>query len=412
MYTMSNILDFRAFVTLKESAAPNEGLNLHMEHFEDLMFNKGHEGIKEMLQILERIKKSFFEGCGKGEELKYSEKIDGAPSIVFGLDPLDNKFFVSTKSFFTQARKAPKSHAEIDSLFGDKPDLAHTLKVAFDELKAIGVDGVYQGDMLFTKKMLERVKVGGRDYITFQPNTVVYAVPAEMKGFSTYNMGFAIHTHYKQVGGSFRAEILKSVPNIRKTNTLYLVSPVIDIQKPDTCDPNYKAFMDAHKQILASVKFIKAADINKIAKSSLAPMLKSFAVTAYTRGGGVLTKSAFKTFVEGKEQKEIDKLKSEAGKEKRRQKAQATLEEIDGMKSIDAVLGLYAVVQPVKRIVLKVLERYKGLTTFQRGEDGGLSPFSSEGFVVIDPKNDNFYKIVDRSGFSAINQLSSRFRKT
>ncbi|MGB0417777.1 MAG: DUF6267 family protein, partial [Acholeplasmataceae bacterium] len=58
-------------------------------------------------------------------------------------------------------------------------DLAEKLVVAFNELKDLGIKDVIQGDIMFTKGDLNKESIDGESYITFQPNTIVYAVPAK-----------------------------------------------------------------------------------------------------------------------------------------------------------------------------------------------------------------------------------------
>ena len=58
---------------------------LHIEHLEDTVLN----GNLSALELLENSS-------------NLTAKIDGSPSIVWGTDPLDNMFFVGTKSVFNK----------------------------------------------------------------------------------------------------------------------------------------------------------------------------------------------------------------------------------------------------------------------------------------------------------------------
>ena len=103
-------------------------------------------------------------------------KWDGAPAIFAGIDPSDGKFFVAKKSVFNVNPKLYKTNAEIDEdLSGD---LNAKFKVALAEFSKLGIKGVIQGDLMFTDD-LSKETIEGVSYYTFQPNTIVYAVPVD-----------------------------------------------------------------------------------------------------------------------------------------------------------------------------------------------------------------------------------------
>ena len=43
--------------------------------------------------------------------------------------------------------------------------------------QSLGISGVVQGDFLFTSESISTKQIGGEECITFQPNTITYAVP-------------------------------------------------------------------------------------------------------------------------------------------------------------------------------------------------------------------------------------------
>ena len=51
-------------------------------------------------------------------------------------------------------------------------------KVALAEFSKLGIKGVLQGDLMFTDDV-EKTTIDGTKYYTFQPNTIVYAVPQD-----------------------------------------------------------------------------------------------------------------------------------------------------------------------------------------------------------------------------------------
>ena len=89
-----------------------------------------------------------------------STKMDGAPAIVWGTNPANNKFFVGTKSVFNKVKiKIAHNHEEIDAFYEGK--VARILHAAFDCLPR--TKSIIQGDF---------IGFGGSD--TYRPNTITY----------------------------------------------------------------------------------------------------------------------------------------------------------------------------------------------------------------------------------------------
>ena len=127
-----------------------------------------------------------------------SVKWDGAPAIFCGEDPTDGKFFVAKKGIFAKNPKVYKSNADIDA--DTSGDLAEKLKLALKHLKNLGIKDVIQGDFLYSKQDLSKTKIDGKQYITFHPNTIVYAVEAgteAAKRITKSQIGIVWHTTYK-----------------------------------------------------------------------------------------------------------------------------------------------------------------------------------------------------------------------
>ena len=66
-----------------------------------------------------------------------------------------------------------KSNAEIDADVSG--GLNSKFKVALKEFSKLGIKNVLQGDLMFTSEDLKKEKIDGETYISFQPNTIVYA---------------------------------------------------------------------------------------------------------------------------------------------------------------------------------------------------------------------------------------------
>ena len=117
--------------------------NLHLEHVEDTILTGD-------LSVLDCL---LTEG-------NLSVKIDGAPAIVWGINPATGNFFVGTKSVFNKVKiKINESHQDIDA--NHTGEVATILHKCFDYLPQ--TEGIFQGDF---------IGLGGSDEYT--PNTITY----------------------------------------------------------------------------------------------------------------------------------------------------------------------------------------------------------------------------------------------
>ena len=146
--------------------------NRHLEHPEDAILNEGRAGLYNVLDFLEQQKS------------KVTVKYDGAPAIVWGINPENNKFFVGTKSVFNKIRvKINYNHNDIEVNHGDKPAVASILHMCFEKLPRIG--GVYQCDF-----------IGYGGGTTYTPNTITYKfLPTPVN--TRHDIIVAAHTTYE-----------------------------------------------------------------------------------------------------------------------------------------------------------------------------------------------------------------------
>jgi hypothetical protein len=117
--------------------------NTHLEHPEDTILTGD-------LSVLD-----WFTELGN-----LSVKIDGAPAIVWGVDPACGEFFVGTKAVFNKKKiRIAHNHDEIDQFY--QGEVRAILHACFDWLPR--VDCIIQGDF---------IGFGGSDEYT--PNTITY----------------------------------------------------------------------------------------------------------------------------------------------------------------------------------------------------------------------------------------------
>ena len=175
--------------------ATQEGKNTHLEHIEDLVFLQGKQGAQSALQYINSVRDMLENG---GDSGSITVKWDGAPAIFAGTDPNDGKFFVGTKGVFSKTGKLVKSTADLDK-YGYSGGLRDKLTLALEQLPKLGIQGVLQGDMMYTKSDLESADIDGEESWVFQPNTITYAVPKDSKlgkRIAASDMGIIFHTTY------------------------------------------------------------------------------------------------------------------------------------------------------------------------------------------------------------------------
>ncbi len=197
------------------------GKNLHLEHIEDEIINFGVDGGRAAINFLRSLRDML--AGGSRSSVSMTVKWDGAPAIFTGIDPSDGKFFVAKKSVFNINPKLYKSDAEIDA------DLSGTLnskfKVALAELSKLGIKNVLQGDLMYTDD-IETETIDGVKYYTFQPNTIVYAVPVDSdlgKRMNKSKIGIVFHTTYSGKSlPDMKAKFGADVSKLNKTSSVWL----------------------------------------------------------------------------------------------------------------------------------------------------------------------------------------------
>ena len=182
-------------MTIEFLTEDKQGKNLHLEHLEDEIINFGVKGGRASIEFLRSLR-DMLSGASRSS-VNMTVKWDGAPAVFAGIDPADNKFFVAKKSVFNVTPKLYKTNADVDA--DTSGDLNTKLKVALKEFSKLGIKGVLQGDLMFTKDSVENDTIDGVKYYTFQPNTIVYAVPVDSdlgKIIKSANIGVVWHTTY------------------------------------------------------------------------------------------------------------------------------------------------------------------------------------------------------------------------
>jgi len=390
-----------------------EDKNTHMEHLEDNLLNAGVNGARESINYL-RALRDMLSGDSKAA-VNVTVKWDGAPAVFAGTDPSDGKFFVAKKGIFNKNPKVYKTNKDIDDDIA-KGDLNIKMKLALKNLPALNIKGVIQGDFLYAKKDIKKANIGGESYITFHPNTIVYAIPAKSKLASQIlrsEIGVVWHTEYRgksfeSMSASFGKEIAS---NLKASGSVWSVDAIYkDISGTATMTKAETASVTATLS-KAGKKFnsIKRSTFDGITENEeLLTRVKTFVNVKVRAGEKVKDPSKFVSelmdYIYGYYQKEIDKLKTEkgkAGREERRKDVLSYFSNTD-KSQIVSLFELYNLIVDAKLTIIRKLDRAKNVGTFLKTADG-YKVTEQEGFVAIDRVGKNAVKLVDRLAFSNAN---------
>ena len=385
-----------------------ENKNTHMTHIEDKVVYGGVNGARQAIMAL----RSLRDMLGGVKDGNVSVKWDGAPAVFAGIDPSDGRFFVAKKGIFNKSPKVYKSNADIDD--DTSGDLNDKLKQALKYLPELGIKGVVQGDFLFGPGDLKTSRIKGKSYLTFHPNTIIYAIPSgtEMaKQVKAAKIGIVWHTSYS--GPSFermKASFNFDASKLNKSKNVFFQDANLrnltnmTMSKKDTEEVN---------ALLSSA----GRTFNKIAGSVLRqlennPKLTQLIEThanSYIRAGQVPPDpkrrvQALIRFIQQRFKKEIDKRTSPQGKATQ----QKAMDEILSFFSKENKTNLEMIFELQRNIVLaklkliNTLNKLGNVDTFLK-TNKGYRVTGQEGYVAIDKLGGDAVKIVDRMEFSYAN---------
>jgi hypothetical protein len=393
-----------------------EGKNLHLEHLEDNVLNGGVAGARESINFLQSLRDML---AGKAQShVNVTTKWDGAPSIFVGTNPENGKFFVGTKSVFNKNAKLNYTDTDIDENH-TSAGLNEKLKIALAYLPKLGIKGILQGDMMFTKDDLKNEKIDGHEYIIFQPNTIVYAVPVESKLAKTMQaaqLGVVFHTSYtgKEIE-NMKASFNIDLGHLQTTKDVWF-------RDASFTDASGTATFTAEEtkqlsSILSTAgrtfQTIPAMALNRIAASSThLEQIKTFNNTK-VRAGQKIVNPALHTkqlmqYVENKLNKEILAAKKEDTKDKRiKEKAEVMRFYRSNYIALTHIFELMNLIVDAKLMIIRKLETIKSIGTFVR-TDNGFKITAPEGFVAVDRIKGSALKLVDRLEFSHQNFTAAK----
>jgi hypothetical protein len=389
-----------------------EEKNTHMEHLEDLVFNEGVAGTRKAINFLRDLRDML--AGNSTSKITATVKWDGAPAIFAGIDPRDGKFFVAKKGIFNKEPKVYKTAAEIDAELSG--DLADKFKIALSEFSKLGIkSGVYQGDLMFTDdKKIETID--GEKYVTFHPNTIVYAIPYSSElgaKIRSAKIGIVWHTTYEG----------KSFETMSASFGKGIVEKFKDVSTIWMDDANYKDYSGtatftksetaAVTKMLSDVgsmfQSMNPLTLNAISRDEdLLMQVKTYNNSKIKANTPITDINAHVTglfnYIHDKFQKEIDTKKTQKGKdvqEEKRKKILAFFANHD-KREIVKIFEIAEKLTAIKEMIINKMNEAGHISTFIKTASG-FKVTGVEGFVAIDHLSGGAVKIVNRMEFSKAN---------
>ena len=390
--------------------------NVHLEHIEDEIFNSGIDGGRASINFIRSLRDMLVSGSKRS--VNVTVKWDGAPAIFCGNDPETGKFFVAKKSLFNKTPKFYTSIAEIDADLDGQ--LADKFKACYNNLKDIGIKDILQGDLMFTKGDLEKQDINGESYETFQPNTIMYAVPSTSKLASTMRaaqVGIVFHTTY--TGDSLmnlKATFGANISGLKKTSKVWMddaeyndVSGTATFTQKDSAEitrlmsrtgkvfqkikaPQLKKFLDMQNKIDAGLTY-KTYHNSKVREG-----------TNFLRLNYKNHADGYLKFVEDKMDTQIGKLKSDSAKKTKQKNKNILLTEVrKNLLLLKTLVEFQALINYAKIKILTKVNKASQMTAMFVKKGNGFDVVAPEGFVAIDNNLGGAVKLVDRMEFSLNN---------
>lgn len=384
--------------------------NLHLEHLEDEIINQGIDGGRGAINFLQGLR-DMMKG-NSNSSVNMTVKWDGAPAIFCGKHPETGQFFVAKKSLFNKEPKFYTTEQEIKDDSSLSGQLQEKFLTSFKYLSKLSWSNVMQGDLMFTDDKKSQ-KINGEDFITFQPNTILYAVQKDSvlgKEIDDAKMGIVFHTTYTgssidDLSASFGANISTlgrsrdvwvddaSYKDVSGNSTLTAKETLALTSKLSAVG---KAFHGIKKKDLE--KFMKVQET--ILQKGAGGSYKTYCNTLIREGKYNPSYNDYMKFFESYwRDKVVAKVKMEKTKQIKTEIGDQLYAEMRGLKKlIENLTDFMNYLVDAKQIIITGLNRIKSIGTFKK-TDKGFEAVNPEGYVAID-KTGSAVKLVDRMEFA------------
>jgi hypothetical protein len=389
------MLNFSTFLTeAMKSTAETTAKRTHLEHAEDLSFD-GHEGVAQAENHLRELHKALL---GKKSAVSVSTKYDGAPAIHVGMDQ-DGNHFIATKSVFNKNPKMYKTEADVDKDYPPDHPLNNILKKAVKHLpetmpRDMKPGEMYKGDILSTKGG-DRQPKREKGFVTTHPNVIKYKYPEnsqEGRDLADSQIGVVWHTKFDKKG---QADSIsdKDRAKFSRSKDVFTADPSIKAN-PANYTPQEQSDFENHmenaRQEYAKIKpdvYDRLAGHNDTLRTYINQTVRTGEEPSYKGYMGHLV---------GRQQKDVDSVKTTAAKERKIQQHSGFIQQAaENQKDVEGLLRLHKHLGNAKNLLVGVADKNSPSTNeLPNGEATG-----HEGYVTTD-KAGGAVKMVNRPNFS------------
>ena len=379
----------------------------HLEHLEDEMLNYGTDGCMAAVAFLKELRKML----GHQESQGFMQtKWDGAPSVICGVHPYTKRFFVGTKSVFNKTEpKLCFLPGDVDTYYSG--DLAEKLKFSLQYFSQLGIDGVVQGDLMFTDSTLKTETVNGERLYTFRPNTITYGIPVDHpigKSAGRAKIGVVFHTHY--TGDDLADMQARAGADVTGSNDALVIKNDTPMDRVGFSRQELQRF-DNHVQKIERMCAITGPFLDDLVSNMGSTGDKKFHISTFikqffnseVKAGVQITNvdetiNSLVNFYDEKMQKELAKIKTVANRTK---KCALVYESenylLDNVYKFKMMISLYKELQNLKQMVIDKLDHLEEFRTYVQTENG-YKVTTPEGYVMH--KDGSMIKFVNRFEFA------------
>ena len=398
----------------KEFLVENQGANKHLEHIEDEILNDGFDGLRKSITYLLTIQKALEGNATK--KLTITTKWDGAPAIVAGIDPISKNFFVATKhGAFGKTPKLNFTDSDIDENHPAQ-GLNVKMKSALKYLSKIGMDGVYQGDLLYSEQGDKKIEnIDDESMVTFTPNTLTYAIPINSelgKKVNASKIGIVWHTKYTGDGpvNEMSAGYEINLNNFGQSSDVWyrdanyeIMDGVINFTKDER--NKFSTLMSGAGKLFRSLNKKTLNDISST--DDLNIQIKAYTNSKVREGQIIGNPRAHVVgliaYLRKKLNAQVEKLKTEKARKAKQEKHEEFISFfVDNKVELRKIFEMQNILIAAKTMLLKKLQEIsQQAKTFITTPDG-FKVTNPEGFVAVTAEG-GAIKLVDRLEFSRQN---------
>ena len=391
----------------------NLSKNVHLEHLEDEVLNRGVAGARDAINFLQSLR-DMLAGNSPARTLNLTTKWDGAPAVFAGINPENGKFFVGTKGVFAKNAKLNYTNADIDQNHPN-PGLNQKLKIALRYLPKLGIKGILQGDMMFTKGDIKSETIDGERMITFTPNTITYAVPADTRlaqMMTAAQVGVVFHTSYTgRTMEDMKASFNIDIKNLNTTKDVWF-------RDADYTDASGTATFTAQEtknitRILSDVgsifKNTSALVMNRLATNDKIKLFVKTFNNKKVREGQIISDTMRHTreLILDVEKQLNDRILEAKREDTKKNRIAEKTEIMRFFRSyaveLKKIFDIQNGITEAKNMIVRKLQQVEQVARTFIKTDSGYRITAPEGFVAVDHLKGNAVKLVDRLEFSQAN---------